>query len=160
MDSMGSETAFAGFQGDEFSPLCMKSKQPVINRARSRPRTGCLSNPDERLRWQADTLPADDLCTGNAIMLRRFNRYPLIIDPSGQATEFILNEFKDRKITRTSFLGDAFRMNLDSGLRFDSMQSQCLNSFLKQNGLTLIKRGRISSNYKVFIVTNVQLMYN
>lgn len=45
-------------------------------------------------------------------------RYPLIIDPSGQATEFIMNEYKDRKITRTSFLDDAFRKNLESVLRF------------------------------------------
>ena len=60
-----------------------------------------LSNPDERLRWQANALPSDDLCTENAIMIRRFNRYPLIIDPSGQATEFIMNEYRDRKITRT-----------------------------------------------------------
>ena len=60
-----------------------------------------LSNPDERLRWQASALPSDDLCTENAIMIRRFNRYPLIIDPSGQATEFIMNEYRDRKITRT-----------------------------------------------------------
>lgn len=41
-----------------------------------------------------------------------------IIDPSGQATEFIMNEYKDRKITRTSFLDDAFRKNLESALRF------------------------------------------
>uniref|UniRef100_UPI00358E5199 cytoplasmic dynein 1 heavy chain 1-like n=1 Tax=Myxine glutinosa TaxID=7769 RepID=UPI00358E5199 len=81
-------------------------------------RTEYLSNPDERLRWQANLLPADDLCTENAIMLKRFNRYPLIIDPSGQATEFIMNEYKDRKITRTSFLDDAFRKNLESALRF------------------------------------------
>jgi dynein heavy chain 1 len=26
----------------------------------------------------------DDLCTENAIIMSRFNRYPLIIDPSGQ----------------------------------------------------------------------------
>ncbi len=39
----------------------------------------------------------------NAIMLKRFNRYPLIIDPSGQATEFIMNEFKDKKITKTRY---------------------------------------------------------
>jgi dynein heavy chain 1, cytosolic len=51
-------------------------------------------------------------------MLKRFNRYPLIIDPSGQATEFIMNEFKDRKITKTSFLDDSFRKNLESALRF------------------------------------------
>ncbi|XP_077296363.1 dynein heavy chain, cytoplasmic isoform X2 [Arctopsyche grandis] len=81
-------------------------------------RTEYLSNPDERLRWQANALPADDLCTENAIMLKRFNRYPLIIDPSGQATEFIMNEFKDRKITKTSFLDDSFRKNLESALRF------------------------------------------
>jgi len=60
-----------------------------------------LSNADDRLRWQANSLPTDDLCTENAIMLNRFNRYPLIIDPSGQATEFIMNEYKDKKITKT-----------------------------------------------------------
>ena len=65
-----------------------------------------LSNADERLRWQADALPADDLCTENAIMLKRFNRYPLIIDPSGQATTFIMNEYKDRKITKTRSVQD------------------------------------------------------
>lgn len=42
----------------------------------------------------------------------------MIIDPSGQATEFIMNEYKERKITRTSFLDDAFRKNLESALRF------------------------------------------
>ncbi|VDP72907.1 unnamed protein product [Echinostoma caproni] len=77
-----------------------------------------LSNPDERLRWQANELPNDELCVENAIMLRRFNRYPLIIDPSGQATEFILNEYKAKKIMKTSFLDDAFRKTLESALRF------------------------------------------
>ena len=51
-------------------------------------------DPDQRVSWLANNLPTDDLCTENAIMLSRFNRYPLIIDPSGQATEFIMNEFK------------------------------------------------------------------
>lgn len=41
-------------------------------------RTEYLSNADERLRWQASSLPADDLCTENAIMLKRFNRYALV----------------------------------------------------------------------------------
>ncbi|XP_050421392.1 dynein heavy chain, cytoplasmic isoform X3 [Adelges cooleyi] len=80
--------------------------------------TEYLSNPDERLRWHANSLPTDDLCTENAIMLKRYNRYPLIIDPSGQATEFILKEYADAKITKTSFLDDSFRKNLESALRF------------------------------------------
>ncbi len=42
-------------------------------------RTEFLSDPDEKVKWQANALPTDDLCTENAIMLKRFNRYPLII---------------------------------------------------------------------------------
>lgn len=68
-----------------------------------------LSNADERMSWHSHSLPTDDLCIENAIMLKRFNRYPLIIDPSGQATEFILSMYKDRKITKTSFLDTSFR---------------------------------------------------
>ena len=54
-----------------------------------------LSNADERMYWHAHaSLPTDDLCIENAIMLKRFNRYPLIIDPSGQATDFVMNMYK------------------------------------------------------------------
>ncbi|KAJ3331033.1 hypothetical protein HDU76_004259 [Blyttiomyces sp. JEL0837] len=77
-----------------------------------------LSTADERLKWQESALPADDLCTENAIMLKRFNRYPLIIDPSGQATTFLLNSYRDRKISVTSFLDDSFLKVLESALRF------------------------------------------
>jgi dynein heavy chain 1, cytosolic len=52
-----------------------------------------LSSADERLRWSANSLPADELCIENAIMLSRYNRYPLIVDPSGQAIEYIANEY-------------------------------------------------------------------
>ncbi|KAJ3049329.1 hypothetical protein HK097_009672, partial [Rhizophlyctis rosea] len=77
-----------------------------------------LSTADERLAWQANALPADDLCTENAIMMKRFNRYPLIIDPSGQATTFLMNEYKGKKITVTSFLDSSFMKVLESALRF------------------------------------------
>jgi dynein cytoplasmic 1 heavy chain len=80
--------------------------------------TEYLSLASERLEWQSHNLPRDDLCTENAIMLRSFNRYPLIIDPSGQATEFLMSYYKDRKIIRTSFLDDSFLKALESALRF------------------------------------------
>ncbi|OCF56381.1 dynein heavy chain 1, cytosolic [Kwoniella mangroviensis CBS 10435] len=77
-----------------------------------------LSTADERLSWQANALPADNLCVENAVMLKRYNRYPLIVDPTGQAAAFLQNEYKDRKITVTSFLDEAFLKNLESALRF------------------------------------------
>lgn len=80
--------------------------------------TEYLSTADDRLSWQSKSLPADNLTTENAIMLKRYDRYPLIIDPTGQATTFLLNEYKDRKITVTSFLDEAFLKVLESALRF------------------------------------------
>ncbi|KAF8634008.1 hypothetical protein AX15_001182 [Amanita polypyramis BW_CC] len=80
--------------------------------------TEYLSTADDRLSWQSKSLPSDNLTTENAIMLKRFNRYPLIIDPTGQATTFLLNEYRERKITVTSFLDEAFLKVLESALRF------------------------------------------
>jgi dynein heavy chain 1 len=77
-----------------------------------------LSSPDERVTWKAHGLPADDLCVENAIVLKRFNRYPLVIDPSDQAVSYLMAQFADKKIARTSFLDDSFMKNLESALRF------------------------------------------
>ncbi|KAF9336730.1 hypothetical protein BG006_007626 [Podila minutissima] len=105
-----------------------------------------LSTADDRLSWTEHSLPADDLCVENAIILERFNRYPLIIDPSGQATTFLMNEYKDRKITVTSFLDDSFLKNLESALRFgnplliqdvehlDPIMNPVLNKELRRTG--------------------------
>ncbi|KAH6926569.1 hypothetical protein HPB50_019808 [Hyalomma asiaticum] len=115
--------AYAGYFDQQyrqnlFNNWCAHLQQAGIHFRLDLARTEYLSTADERLRWQANALPTDDLCTENAIMLKRFNRYPLIIDPSGQATKYILNEFRERKITKTSFLDDSFRKNLESALRF------------------------------------------
>ncbi|RKP34413.1 dynein heavy chain and region D6 of dynein motor-domain-containing protein [Dimargaris cristalligena] len=111
-----------------------------------------LSTADERLAWQANALPADDLCIENAIMLNRFNRYPLIIDPSGQAAAFLANQYKDRKITVTSFLDTAFLKNLESALRFgnplliqdvenlDPILNPVLNKELRRTGGRVLLR--------------------
>ena len=81
------------------SGIKLKSHNPIAE---------YLSTADERLQWQENALPADDLCIENAIMLKNYNRYPLIIDPSGRTTEFLQNEFKDCRLTVTSFLDDGF----------------------------------------------------
>lgn len=132
--------------------------------------TEYLSTADDRLSWQANSLPADDLCIENAIMLKRFNRYPLVIDPSGQATNFLVNEYKDRKITVTSFLDDSFIKNLESALRFgnpiliqdvehlDPILNPVLNKELRRTGgRVLIRLGNqdidFSPSFTLFLST-------
>lgn len=77
-----------------------------------------LSTTATRLEWQSRSLPSDQLCTENAIILQRFNRYPLIVDPTGQAVKFLTSQYQSRKIATTSFLDEAFLKNLESALRF------------------------------------------
>ncbi|EST09332.1 Dynein heavy chain, coiled coil stalk [Kalmanozyma brasiliensis GHG001] len=129
-----------------------------------------LSTADERLEWQAKSLPADTLCTENAIMLKRWNRYPLIIDPSGQAVNFLLNEYKVQKLTVTSFLDEAFLKALESSLRFgnplliqdveylDPILNPVLNKELRRTGgRVLIRLGSqdidFSPSFNMFLTT-------
>ena len=77
-----------------------------------------LSLPEDRLAWTASKLPQDSLCVENAIIMQRHNRYPLIIDPSGQAVDFLLNHMKAKKIVKTSFVEKGFMKQLEMAVRF------------------------------------------
>ncbi|KAI4149876.1 MAG: hypothetical protein L6R39_002408 [Caloplaca ligustica] len=134
------------------------------------PMTEYLSTADERLKWQRNNLPVDDLCTENAIILKRFNRYPLIIDPSARATEYLQNENEDRRLVVTSFLDDSFIKQLESALRFgnpiliqdaehlDPVLNHVLNKeYQKTGGRVLIQLGKqeidFSPAFKLYLST-------
>ncbi|RMZ76007.1 hypothetical protein DV738_g5168, partial [Chaetothyriales sp. CBS 135597] len=129
---------------------------------------GYLSSADERLEWQKNSLPSDDLCMENAIMLQRYNRYPLMIDPSNRALEFLKQEHKGRKLTVTSFLDDTFTKQLESALRFgnpiliqdaehiDPIITHILNKeYQKTGGRVLIQLGKqeidFSPSFKLYL---------
>jgi dynein heavy chain 1 len=57
-----------------FATWCHHLQQAGLQFRADIARTEYLSNPDERLRWQANALPSDDLCTENAIMLKVSNQ--------------------------------------------------------------------------------------
>jgi dynein heavy chain 1 len=67
--------AYAGYYDQQnrenlFTSWCQHLDAAGIQFRPDMARTEYLSNPDERLRWSANALPSDDLCTENAIMLR------------------------------------------------------------------------------------------
>ncbi|OLY80070.1 Cytoplasmic dynein 1 heavy chain 1 [Smittium mucronatum] len=123
-----------------------------------------LTTTEERLSWQTSGLQTDDLAVENAVMLHNYNRFPLIIDPSGKSLEFLQigvskNDPK-RKLTITSFLDDAFLKHLESALRFgnpiiiqdaehvDPILNPVLNKELrKTGGRVLIRLGSQDIDY-------------
>lgn len=116
--------------------------------------TGYLSTPSQQLTWKSYGLPTDELAIQNCILLERFNRYPMVVDPSGQATAFFLRKYADQKIVQTSFLDASFLKTLASCVRFgnpllvqdvetlDPILNPVLNKeFQKTGGRTLIRIG-------------------
>eukprot|EP00928_Gymnodinium_smaydae_P025254 TRINITY_DN20180_c0_g1_i4.p1 TRINITY_DN20180_c0_g1~~TRINITY_DN20180_c0_g1_i4.p1 ORF type:complete len:4280 (-),score=1133.62 TRINITY_DN20180_c0_g1_i4:296-13135(-) len=77
-----------------------------------------LSKGSQRLHWKENALPDDNLCYENAIIMKRFIRYPMIIDPAGQAITFLKNLYKDKRLMTTSFTEPQFMKHLESSLRF------------------------------------------
>jgi dynein heavy chain 1 len=77
-----------------------------------------LSTASQRLTWQSLGLPGDHLSLENGVILEHGVRFPLVIDPSGQAISFLMNKYKDDKIQTTSFLDKAFSKTLTGAVRF------------------------------------------
>jgi dynein heavy chain 1, cytosolic len=50
--------------------------------------------------------------------MKRYVRYPLVIDPSDQALKYIMNHYKDRKIQKTSFADQDFLARISEGLQY------------------------------------------
>jgi dynein heavy chain 1, cytosolic len=80
-----------------------------------------LATTDQQLQWQEEGLGGDDLSLENGVLLHRFRRFPLVIDPSEEKLAFLMKRFRDRKISQTSVLNSAFRKHLENALRFGTM---------------------------------------
>ncbi|ORY81439.1 dynein heavy chain, cytosolic [Protomyces lactucae-debilis] len=129
-----------------------------------------LVTPEERLAWEADGLPPDSLCVENALIIKRAQRYPLIIDPSSQALAYLVNSHKSRKLVVTSFMDDSFIKQLETCIRFgsailirdaekmDPIINKLLNKeYQRTGGRTLVELGKqdvdISPSFKLYLST-------
>jgi len=129
-----------------------------------------LCTADDKLQWQEHSLPNDEVCLENAIILKRFDRYPLIIDPSNRITDYLVQEFSQRKLILTSFLDDSFIKHLESAIRFgnpiliqdaehlDPVLNHLLNrEYQKTGGRVLVRLGKqeidFAPSFRLFLST-------
>ena len=119
-----------------------------------------LSTAAQRLTWKSEGLPSDKLSTENAVILDHAIRFPLVIDPSGQAISFLMKRHRNGKIQTTSFLDKAFTKTLAGAVRFgttllvenvesiDPIMNPILNKELQRTGgRTLVRIGTEEVDY-------------
>ena len=135
-----------------------------------------LAAPSNLPLWASHGLSDDSLSIQNAILLDRFTRYPLVVDPSGQATSFILSKFAESKIVNTSFVDPIFLKTLSTAVRFgtpvlardceyyDPVLNPILNKEVQRaSGRNLIRIGSddidFSPKFFIILVTNDPLAH-
>ncbi|KAK9469716.1 dynein heavy chain, N-terminal region 1-domain-containing protein [Lipomyces arxii] len=164
---------YGGFFDQQYRMLMQREWQGCLLRWRIAfkdyvPVSEYMSNMTQRAIWNNNGLPVGELYIENALMLQKYNRYPLIIDPTGRTIEFLRKQHKSLIVT--SFLDDAFVKQLESALRFgspllvtdaehfDPILNHVLNKEYQQvGGRVLIQLGRqaidFSSSFKLFLIT-------
>eukprot|EP00963_Diacronema_lutheri_P008805 scaffold776_cov347-Pavlova_lutheri.AAC.3 len=68
--------------------------------------------------WNAGGLPADDISIENAIIVANSRRWPLMIDPQGQASRWIRNMEKDNGLEVIKVTDKDFLRSLSNCIRF------------------------------------------
>ncbi|KAJ1518310.1 Dynein heavy chain 6, axonemal [Coelomomyces lativittatus] len=132
-----------------------------------------LGDPVQVREWNVQGLPADELSTENGILVTKGRRWPLMIDPQGQANTWIRNmqgaaDLKIVKLSEPKFLRsieNAVRMGHpvlieDVGEQLDpSIEPLLLKQTIRQGGRLLLKLGDTlvdyDKNFKLYLTTKL-----
>ncbi|KAL7993493.1 putative dynein heavy chain region D6 P-loop domain, dynein heavy chain, domain-2 [Plasmopara halstedii] len=137
-----------------------------------------LQDPVKLRAWQIAGLPTDTVSTQNGIIMGRARRWPLLIDPQGQANRFIKNLGKDKilcengmDVVKQSDRG--FLRILENGLRFGkwvllenvgeeldaALEPILLQQKFKQGGQDMIRLGEnvipFNDSFRFFVTTKL-----
>jgi dynein heavy chain, axonemal len=79
-----------------------------------------LGDPVAIRQWQLEGLPADAISTDNAITVFNSRRWPLMIDPQGQANKWIRNMEKANSLKTIKFTDDNYMRTVENAVQFGS----------------------------------------
>jgi dynein heavy chain, axonemal len=77
-----------------------------------------LGVPVELRAWQMDGLPADDFSCENGLIALKGRRWPLMIDPQGQANRWLRNMYASKNLQVIKLTEKDFLRTLENGVRY------------------------------------------
>lgn len=132
-----------------------------------------LGDPVKIRNWQIAGLPRDTLSVENGVIVQFSQRWPLFIDPQGQANKWIKNLEKDAGLDVIKLSDRDFLRSLENAVRFGkpcllenvgeeldpALEPILLKQTFKQSGSTVIKLGDAiipyHDDFKFYITTKL-----
>ena len=132
-----------------------------------------LADPVQVRTWNMMGLPADEFSTENGMFTTMGRRWPLMIDPQGQANRWIKNVHKDDKLQIIKLTQPDFLRTLENAIRYGqpvlcenveeeldpSLEPVLLKQTFKKGGQVLLRLGDsdvpYSDEFKFYITTKL-----
>ena len=136
--------------------------------------SGTLGEPIKIQQWNIFGLPKDSFSIDNAVIVYNSSRWPLMIDPQGQANRWIKNSEKDSKLNIIKLTDSDMMRVLENCLQFGyplllenvgeeldpSLEPLLLRQTFKQGGVEMIKIGdafiEYSKDFRFYITTKLR----
>ncbi|KAH1020081.1 hypothetical protein HUJ04_009807 [Dendroctonus ponderosae] len=132
-----------------------------------------LGDPVEIRLWQLDGLPRDYLSTENAVLVSCSRRWPLFVDPQGQANKWVKNMGKTQGLSICKLSDKDLMRTMESAVRFGkpvlienvgvdldpALDPILMRQIYNQGGTMVIKLGDVvvpyDANFRLFITTKL-----
>ncbi len=136
--------------------------------------SGTLGEPIKIQQWNIFGLPKDSFSIDNAVIVYNSKRWPLMIDPQGQANRWIKNSEKENKLNIIKLTDSDMMRNLENSIQFGfpillenvgeeldpSLEPLLLRQTYKQAGVEMIKLGdnviEYSKDFRFYITTKLR----
>ncbi|KAK2953633.1 putative Dynein axonemal heavy chain 6 [Blattamonas nauphoetae] len=157
----------------EWTDRCRSLLLPSVAEGKCFELQSALSSEVETRDWAIQGLPSDKLSLDNAVVVTRSRKWPLMVDPQGQANRWIRAKENNNKLKVMRIGEPSFIRNLSNSIRFgqpvlledvgeqlDPQLEPILNQqIIKQAGRTIIHLNDqdvdYNSNFKLYITTKL-----
>ena len=132
-----------------------------------------VGDPVKIRQWHIDGLPTDGLSVDNGTIIANARRWPLMIDPQGQANKWVKAMEKPNKLSVTKLTDATFMRTLENAIQFGhpvlienvledldpSLEGLLLRNTFKQAGVVCIKLGdntiEYSDDFRFYVTTKL-----
>ena len=155
----------------DWTALCKEKNIPCTENIKL---TNVLGDPVKIRAWILSGLPNDSFSIDNAIIMSNASRWPLLIDPQGQANKWIKNLEKSKNLQVVKLTDSDYLRTLENAVQFGTpvllenvgeeldpvLEPLLLKQTFKQGGITCIRLGdstvEYSPEFRFYITTKLR----